>query len=144
MESKKAKLLLWLPRVLALIFAVVLVVFSRDVIVSGANFKDIAVDLFMRNIPALIIIAIIIVSWSYEITGGLAFVLVGFTHMIKSVIDHNQLGMKWYIALAWSLLLASPAISIGGLYLVNWFKRPKTAVTSEENSVSQMEENEVE
>lgn len=46
MESKKAKLLLWLPRVLALIFAVVLVVFSRDVIVSGANFKDIAVDLF--------------------------------------------------------------------------------------------------
>lgn len=98
----------------------------------------------MRNIPALIIIAIIIVSWSYEITGGLAFVLVGFTHMIKSVIDHNQLGMKWYIALAWSLLLALPAISIGGLYLVNWFKRPKTAVTSEENSVSQMEENEVE
>lgn len=159
MKSKKAELLLWSPRILALIFAMVLLYFSRNDIVPGTNFKTFMVDLFgrnlsnipykeiatnffMRNIPALIIIAIIVVSWTYEITGGLAFVLVGFSHMIKSVIDASRLGLKWYIALAWSLLIAVPAIVIGVLYLVNWLKRPKTPDTDLDDDEPQEEENE--
>lgn len=160
MENKKTKILLWSPRVSAFIFAAVLVAFSykaipagisiKDLVVgllfqttSGANFKDIAIELLIQNIPALIIIAIIIISWNYEKTGGIAFVLVGFAHMIKSVIDHNRLGIEWYTALALSLMLALPAIAIGALYLVNWFKR-KATMQVEVNEELQEEDNEEE
>ncbi|NLX92536.1 MAG: hypothetical protein GXZ02_01485 [Clostridiales bacterium] len=159
MKSKKAKLLLWSPRILALIFAVVLLYFSRNDIVPGTNFKTFVVDLFgrnisnipykeiatnffMKNIPALIMIAIVVVSWTYEITGGLAFILVGISHMAKSVIDHKQLNMEWYTALALSLLIAVPAFVIGYLYLMNWFIRPKTLDADNDSDEPEEEENE--
>lgn len=150
MEDKKTKILLWSPRVAAFIFAAVLMVFSYKVIPPGMRMMELVisvkdyiagflsestsavslnpfvVELLKQNIPAFIIIAIIVISWNYEKTAGIAFVLVGFVHMIKSVLDHDRLGITWYAALALSLLVAVPAIAIGALYLVNWSKRKET------------------
>ncbi len=165
MEDKKAKILLWAPRVLAFIFAAVLMAFSYKAIPPGMSIVELAisvkdyiagflsdstaatnlnpfvVELFKQNIPAFIIIAIIAISWNYEKTAGIAFVLVGFAHMIKSVLDHNRLGIAWYTAFALSLLIAVPAIAIGALYLMNWSKRKETMPVETDDELHE-EENE--
>jgi hypothetical protein len=85
MSEKSKTLLLWSPRVLAMLFAAFLLVFSFDSIIPGAAFFDNLLSFFMHNIPVLIIIAIIFISWSYEITGGAAFVLVGIAHIGRTL-----------------------------------------------------------
>jgi len=140
MSEKSKTLLLWSPRVLAMLFAAFLLVFSFDSIIPGAALFDNLLRFFMQNIPVLIIIAIIFISWSYEITGGAAFVLVGVAHIGRTLFYATNGAEPWYSKLGWSLIIAGPAVIIGVLYLFNWRIRQKAladVIKSEEEKETQ-------
>jgi hypothetical protein len=84
----------------------------------------------MHNIPALILLAVLIISWKYEIVGGIIFILAGVAYIVVSA--YNQL--EWYIVIAWGLQISGPAFLIGILFLINW-RRRKQYKTSE-NEIS--------
>jgi multisubunit Na+/H+ antiporter MnhG subunit len=74
----------------------------------------------MHNIPMLILLAVLIISWKYEIVGGIAFILAGLLYVVLLMMNP----FEWYM-IAWSLQIAGPAFLIGILFLVNWFKKKK-------------------
>lgn len=118
MNRKPNRFIYWTPRVLSIVFIIFLTLMSLDVFEEGKTIWEIIVGLFMHNIPSLILLIILIISWKYEIVGGIVFILVGLIYVI--IVAMHQ---PWLTLLVWSLLIAGPAFLIGFLFMFNWFKR---------------------
>lgn len=119
MERKVNKLIYWTPRILSILFIIFLALMSLDVITPGLSIGKILLGLLMHNIPAIILLIVVIVSWKYEIVGGIAFLLSGFLYIIFSA----KAGIPWYLVLAWSLQISGISFIIGGMFLYNWIKK---------------------
>lgn len=109
----------WTPRVLGIFFVIFLGLMSLDVF-NGAGFWETAVGLFMHNIPALILLVVLIISWKREIVGGVVFVLAGLLYI--ALLLRNS--FEWYF-LVWAIQISGVAFLIGGLFLVGWNKKKK-------------------
>jgi hypothetical protein len=113
-----SKFIYWTPRILSMLFILLLMMFSLDVFEPGLSAKEIAIGLFMHNIPALILLIVTIISWKHEIVGGVAFIFAGFLYIILLAMNN----FEWYM-ISWSLTIAGPAFLIGVLFILNWIKK---------------------
>jgi hypothetical protein len=116
--KNKNRFIIWLPRVLSILFVLFLMLFSVDVFESGASAGDIALGLLVHNIPALILLTAALVSWKYEIIGGVVFTLTGIIY-ISLMMRSGSFDSR----LVPILIIAFPALVIGVLFAVNWFKK---------------------
>lgn len=80
------KFLFWTPRILLILFAMFLVLFSFDVFDSCNGFFGCALALFMHNIPSIILLAILIFSWKHELVGASIFMTFGVICFIVTLI----------------------------------------------------------
>lgn len=71
----KNKILYWLPRVLAIAAILFMMVFSLDCF-ENQGFKDVLTCFIMHNIPAFIIIIVLVIAWKWEFIGGILFLAV--------------------------------------------------------------------
>lgn len=120
MENKINKGLYWTPRILSMLFIGFLALMSLDVFGSGLNFWQTVVALFMHNLPALFLLIVLIISWRYEIVGGVGFILAGLVYI--ALLMRNS--FEWYM-LAWAIQIAGVAFLIGILFFIGWFKKNK-------------------
>jgi hypothetical protein len=98
-----------------------LALFSLDVFEPGLSIGQILIGLFMHNIPSLVLLAALIVSWKYEIVGGIAYILAGLLYIFWLIFKNP---FEWYY-LAWAAQIAGPAFLIGVLFLIGWFRKKK-------------------
>jgi hypothetical protein len=114
----------WTPRILAILFICFLAMLSLDVFEEGMSAGEITQGLLMHNIPVFILIAVLIVSWKYEIVGGIIFILAGLLYMGMTVFATTRSGgLPWYIALSWIVQISGPAFIAGILFFINWQKK---------------------
>ena len=119
MPKKISKFVYWTPRILSILFILFLSLFSLDIFGNNYSFWETVVGLFMHNIPSLVLLAVLIISWRVEIVGGVAFILAGFLYIALVLIRPN---FEWY-RLAWIVQISGPAFLVGILFLVNWRKK---------------------
>lgn len=122
MIKKVNKFIYWTPRILGIIFILFLTMFSLDIFQPGLTAWQIAIGLFMHNIPALILLIILIISWKYEIVGGIVFILAGLFYFFSLT---KSSSFEWYMSV-WFLIISGPAFIIGILFFINWFKKKKS------------------
>jgi len=113
------KFIYWTLRILSIIFILFLSLFSLDVFSSGARWQEAALGLLIHNIPALILLAVVIISWKREIVGGIVFILAGLFYIANLFLSSSR---EWYM-LSWSITIAGPAFFIGILYIIGWRKK---------------------
>ncbi len=113
------KSIYWLPRILSIILIIFYALFSLDIVTSDLSVEMIIIGLFLHNIPTLILLIALIISWRYEIVGGVVFILASLLYVI--VIFTGSL--PWNHVLLWSLIVAGPAFLIGALFLANWLRK---------------------
>ena len=121
MKKKINKFVYWTPRIVSIILLLFLATFSLDVFEPGLTAWQIALGLFMHNIPVFILAIVLWISWKHEIVGGVAFILASVAHVVFSILRENI--DPWYITLAISLIVDGPAFFIGILFLIGWFKK---------------------
>jgi hypothetical protein len=129
MKKKVGKFLYWIPRILSLVYVLFLMLFSLDVIQPGLSFWQIVLGLFIHNIPALLLLIIVIIAWKKnELVGAIVFTLAGLFYIIAIAIpgatrsidtSQSQLA-NIMVAISWSLTIAAPAILVGILFFINW------------------------
>src|SRR3989339_1835588 len=105
MEQKAKKFVYWTPRILSIVFILFLALFSLDVFSPGLSFWQIVGGLLMHNIPSFILLAVLLISWRYEILGGVTFILAGLLYIIVMFTNSH---FEWYM-LSYSLIIAGPA-----------------------------------
>jgi len=115
------KWIYWTPRVLSIIFILFLALFSLDVFDMGFNFWSIISGLLIHNIPSILLLIILIISWKHEIVGAVAFILAGLAY-IALLFTRNS--FEWYM-LSWAVQISGPAFLIGILFLIGWKKKSK-------------------
>ncbi|HEY4484298.1 MAG TPA: hypothetical protein VI978_01075 [Candidatus Paceibacterota bacterium] len=120
MQNKINKFIHWAPRILSILFVLFLSIFSWDVISPELKWWELAVGLFMHNIPVFILAGIIAISWKREIVGGIAFILAGLLYITLLIMNRFEQDIT-----SWSLIISGPVFLIGILFLVNWFKKKK-------------------
>ncbi len=118
MKKKISKFVYWAPRILSAIFILFLALMSLDVFSPELSFWQILAGLFMHNIPALVLLVVLLVAWKYEIVGGIAFILAGLLYI--AILMTNP--FEWYM-LAWALQISGIAFLIGILFIINWYKK---------------------
>lgn len=125
MEQKTNRFIVWAPRILSILFILFLAMFSLDIFDGNYGFWGTILGLFMHNIPVFILAIIVWISWKHEIVGGIAFILAGLLYITQLAITTvKNPPFHWYY-LSWSLIIAGPAILVGVLFLIGWFKKKK-------------------
>jgi glucan phosphoethanolaminetransferase (alkaline phosphatase superfamily) len=122
MEKRINKFVYWTPRILSIIFICFLALFSLDVISSELSFWQIVVGLLIHNIPAFMLLIVLLISWKHEIVGGIVFILAGILYIVILLINILRNPSEWYM-LFWALQISGPAFLIGILFIINWLKK---------------------
>ena len=125
MEKKTSRFIYWTPRILSILFILFLALFSLDVFDLKLGFWPTILGLIIHNIPSLILLVVLVISWKHEIVGGIVFILAGLLYsclLIMRIIMSDP--FEWYM-LSWSLIIAGPAFLIGILFTIGWFKKKK-------------------
>lgn len=111
MNTRLKRLLLWTPRVLAILFALFLSLFALDVFGVGYTISETIIALLMHLLPTFALLLVLALAWRWPAVGALGFL--GFA--------------AWYLHMAWGnfpvmvlLLIAGPPLLIGLLYLLDW------------------------
>ena len=120
MKNNISKGLYWTPRILSILFIFFLAAMSLDVFGSGLNFWGTIAAFFKHSLPALILLIVLIISWKYEIVGGIGFILAGIIYI--AFLTRGQ--FEWY-KLMWAIQISGMAFLTGILFLIGWFKKNK-------------------
>ena len=105
--------LLWLPRVLSVLFAGFISLFALDVFGAGYGLWETIWALFVHLIPTWLILAAPAISWRWEWLGGVLFPLLGVLYIV------TFRGFQWSVYLG----MAGPLFVIGDLFLSSWLYR---------------------
>ncbi len=125
-ENKGSSFVYWTPRILSILFLLFLAMFSLDVFGEGYGFWGTVLGLLIHNIPVFILAIILIISWRYEIVGGIAFLLAGTAYVALMANEALTGRFEWYM-ISYPIIIAGPAFLIGILFLLGWRgKRKKT------------------
>jgi len=122
--AKVNRFIFWTPRILSILFIIFLGLLSLDIFEGNYWFWGTILGLFMHNIPAIILLIVLIISWKHEIVGGIAFVLGGLLYIALLLIASLKTGFEWYYLL-WAVQISGIAFFIGILFLVGWRKKKK-------------------
>jgi hypothetical protein len=120
MKKELNKYVYWTPRILSIILIIFLTIFSFDVISPDLSPWQIALGMFMHNIPVFILIIILVIAWKKEIVGAVAFFIAGTAYVIFNLVGNAD---PWYIKIAVCLPIGVPAFLISSLFMVNWIHR---------------------
>jgi len=105
-----------------------------DVFSGEASFGQMMIGFIMHNIPVLFLTAVLIISWRYEIVGGIGYLLAGLFYVALLIYVSMKHGFQKY-SIEWAVMIACPAFLIGLLFLLSWWvSRKKDAITREDLS----------
>lgn len=119
MKKKVGGFIHWAPRVLGIAFACFLLIFSFDVFEPGLGFWGTLLAFLIHSVPSLVLAAVVVVAWRYEIVGAIAFVAAGALYIILLLMNRR---LEWYM-LSWSVIVAGPAFLTGILFFVDWRRK---------------------
>ncbi|WP_420852043.1 DUF7670 domain-containing protein [Pelotomaculum isophthalicicum] len=102
--------LVWVSRVLAIIFILFISIFALDAFSDEVSFIDNLIGFLMHLIPTFIFLTALIIFWKYPQFSGLAFIILGmlFTFYFKT-----------YRNIEYFLFLSIPQFVIGGLFIIS-------------------------
>ncbi|MBU0461116.1 MAG: hypothetical protein KJ574_00875 [Nanoarchaeota archaeon] len=123
-EHRPNKYIYWIPRILSILFILFLAMFSLDIFDMNLGFWGTIVGLLMHNIPSFILTAVLVISWKYEIVGGIAFILAGLLYVVLMVVEGIRGGFGWDMILS-LILIAGIPIAVGILFLIGWYKKKR-------------------
>lgn len=121
MSTRSEKIIYWTPRITSIVLIAFLTMFSFDVFSEGYTFWETLLALLMHNIPSLVLTVVLILAWRFELVGTVVFGCAALFYMFVSRNAEDQL----LLALAYSLILAGPALLISLLFYLGWRNKKK-------------------
>jgi hypothetical protein len=116
----------WLPRILCILAIFFISIFAADAFAPGLTIWQQLGAFFMHLIPSFVLIAILIISWKWEFTGGIIFIAIGLAiSPFLYILNHNRNHFSVGISLTNVIILTFPFILTGILFLVSHYLKKK-------------------
>ena len=111
MKYSTKAVVLWSPRVLAILFALFISLFALDVFDGKSGILETLIGFAIHLIPTGIIVIAIILSWHREWIGGIVFIFLPIFYIYST---WGRFPLSVY------LIMCTPPMITGILYFVNW------------------------
>jgi hypothetical protein len=112
MTTVRKGIVFWLPRALAIAFAVFVSMFSLDVFGEGYGFWQTTLALGVHLIPAALVVVTLVLAWRWEWIGALLFGLLALLYLLFNL-RHPD----------WIMVVSVPLFAVAALFLVSGLKR---------------------
>jgi hypothetical protein len=106
----KEKVLFWSPRILTILAILFIMMFSLDVFGGDQPLGKQLLGFLIHNIPALILTAILLVAWRWEVIGGVIFIIASIAGSIIFFTHSGKTG---------SIIVMVPFLIVGVLYILH-------------------------
>jgi len=115
-DKRKAPMsaLFWAPRIITILFALSLGVFALDVFDEGRGVPETLAAFVLHLVPALLVVAILLLAWRRELVGVVAFAGLALAYV---VFMWGRFPWVTYAAISGPLLLMS------ALFFLSWRRR---------------------
>ena len=123
MTRSVKRVLFWTPRIVCILFAAFVSLFSLDVFDAGYGFWETIGAFLIHNIPVGIILIVLAIAWRREWVGGIVFIGLGLGALY---LVSFRGGMPWSVYLT----ISGPLFLVGVLFLVNWRYRAELRARS--------------
>ncbi len=122
----KQKILYWTPRILAILAILFMMMFSLDCFGEYSTLREKLLCFIMHNIPAYIVIAVLIIAWKRELAGGILFLLTALAGSLYFRAFSGNPGV---------LLIMLPFLITGILFIILNFYQKKIIHLSKNESL---------
>jgi len=120
-----AKILHWTPRIICILAILFVSLFALDAFDPKLTFRQQIRDFLIHLIPSFILLAILVVTWKYELIGGILFTVIGMGFS-PFLFKHNyEMNDSIGTSLLVILTIAFPFILVGILFILNHFMKKK-------------------
>lgn len=108
----------WIPRSLAIFSLMFMLIFSFDVFDGPETVWNKLLGFVVSNIPVIILIAVLIIAWKWEVAGGVLYIVASVAAMIY---------FNAFKGNPWSLVVILPFLITGILFILQRviYSRPK-------------------
>ena len=111
MSKTTKQILYWTPRILGILFAAFLTLFSFDVFGGEESFWEQILGFLIHNIPVYLVVIVLVIAWKREWVGGIAFLLLA---VLFIVLTRLRMGWESYLG------ISGPLVIISILFFLNW------------------------
>jgi hypothetical protein len=109
------RLLYWAPRVICILFAVFLSMFSLDVFGHNYGFWGVTTALLMHLLTTTgVVLVVLALAWRWEWIGAVVFTALGILYLVFA---WGRFHWSAYVA------ISGPLFLVGILFLLSWFYR---------------------
>lgn len=113
MCQRTMRVLFWAPRVLTVLFILLLGLFALDVFSEGYGPRETVVALFMHLIPHMVLVVVLVVAWRWEWVGAVLFLGLGLFYIFSA---WGSFPFITYATISGPLFLVSILFGIGWIY----------------------------
>jgi hypothetical protein len=110
MAATSSRLLLWAPRILGTLVSAFIGLFALDAFGGARSFFEALPDFLIHLIPAVVLLALVGMSWRWEWIGGLTFIGLGVAYALTTAAGRPD----------WVIVISGPLLVVGALYLWSW------------------------
>lgn len=146
MKKKVRWFVFWPPRILSVLFIALLIYLSAGHLSVRMGWQQFLTDLLLYNIPTLVLMVVLIVSWEIEILGGILYLLAGAGYPFYAA---SLAGTRpWLPSIPWEkwtpwcpsvpilghsfdLAVVVPLLLTGILFVINWIWKRKIKAAEE-------------
>lgn len=114
MKVAAYKVLVWVPRILCILFIGFIGMFSLDVFSKDRELGEMLVHFLIHNIPVYILIACLALAWWRAWLGGVLFSVLGIAYIIL------QWGERPFLTY---VIISGPSFLLALLFLLGWLAR---------------------
>lgn len=113
MSRSNSHLLYWYPRILSIIFALFLSLFTLNVFQEYLGIRATVIALLLHLIPAAAVALALLFAWLWEWIGTIFYTLAAVVYAFKVAPKHPD----------WVLAISGPLLVMAALFLVAWIGR---------------------
>lgn len=121
--EKPVRLMLWLPRVMAIIFILFVSLFALDSFTAGQTVWRQMGAFIIHLIPSFVLTGILITAWKWEYLGGILFLLVAIGVSPFIFLMNYDRSHSLRIAIASLLMITLPFFIVGILFIISHFRK---------------------
>jgi hypothetical protein len=114
MNTSIKRALFWTPRILCILFAIFLSLFSLDVFGEDLGFWKTILALLIHLVPVYIVVIVLVITWRWEWVGAILFNALAVLYVIWA---WGRFHWSAYVA------ISGPLVLVGVLFLFNWIYR---------------------
>jgi hypothetical protein len=111
MREQDKEILFWSPRILCILFTLIITMFALDVFGEGYGFLETLLALLKHQIPTGILVVTLIISWRWEWVGGVVFLVLAVFYIYWS---WGRFPLITYI------VMCGPMFLMSILFFINW------------------------